>query len=785
MATRHPRLAPSQAFETALSFHGQGRLREAEGLYRDLLKVVPEHPEALHYLGVLKAQQGKHNEAIRLIRRSIEKQPGSAEAHNDLGVALESAKRPAEAVAAYERALALRPDYPDASFNLGNALQALEQHEKAIEHFAAAIARKSDHAEAHHTLGLSLSALSRFEAAITHFEQALAQRPRYAAAHYNLGNALKALGRDDEAIAQFEATLAIKPDYFEALNNLGAVLVAQERYAEALEHYQKASAIKPEHAGIHFHIGRVLTSLNRRDEAARAFERAVALRPDYIDAYYSLGALLWERGLREQAMSRWRKVLALNPDHVDARISLCLGELPIIYASDAEIAEQRNSYERALRQICAEAENGAVGADVMAALAAHLPFHLPYQGFNDRELQTLWGGLVRKVVAAHYPDPSTPPRAAPDGRIRIGIISGFFYRHTVWKLMIQGWLTQLDRRKFAVFGYHTKREQDTGTELAVELCERLVRGPLSTDRWREEILADQPHVLIYPEIGMEAASVLLAAQRLAPVQCVSWGHPETTGIPTLDYFLTSDLMEPPDGQTHYTEKLVRLPNLSIYYEPPPLEPVSMGREQVGLRKSAVAFWCGQSVFKYLPRYDDIYPRIAREVGDCQFVFIRYHRGVDITKRFRDRLDAAFKRFGLKAAEHCVFLDRLSPSEFVAAVGQCDIYLDSIGWSGGNTTLESLQHALPIVTMWGSLMRGRHSAAILEQIGVTETIGRSVDEYVAIAVRLGRDPAWRTEVRERMSRQKHRAYRDRSPIEALENFLEDAVRGRIRPATGRR
>ena len=79
------------------------------------------------------------------------------------------------------------------------------------------------------------------------------------------------------------------------------------------------------------------------------------------------------------------------------------------------------------------------------------------------------------------------------------------------------------------------------------LCERFVRGPLSLDAWRQAILADAPHVIIYPEVGMDRVSAQLAAQRLAPVQCNAWGHPDTSGLPTLDYYLSSDLMEPPDG----------------------------------------------------------------------------------------------------------------------------------------------------------------------------------------------------------------------------------------------
>jgi predicted O-linked N-acetylglucosamine transferase (SPINDLY family) len=298
---------------------------------------------------------------------------------------------------------------------------------------------------------------------------------------------------------------------------------------------------------------------------------------------------------------------------------------------------------------------------------------------------------------------------------------------------------------------------------------------MSTDAWRRTILADAPHALVYPEIGMDPMAVRLAAQRLAPVQCNFWGHPETSGFPTLDYFLSSDLMEPPDGDNHYTEKLVRLPNLSIYYEPPQVRPIAMKREQLGFRATATAYWCAQSLFKYLPHFDEIYPRIAREVGDCQFAFIQHQGAREVTDLFLKRLDAAFSAYGLSARDHCVMLSRLDMQQFISAVGCCDVILDSIGWSGGNTTLESLCHNLPIVTLPGSLMRGRHTAGILTMMGVTETIVPTVDLYVATAVKLARNGAWRADIRGRMGAQTERVYRDTVAIRALEDFLESAIK----------
>ncbi len=126
----------------------------------------------------------------------------------------------------------------------------------------------------------------------------------------------------------------------------------------------------------------------------------------------------------------------------------------------------------------------------------------------------------------------------------------------------------MNRERHRVVGYHTGSERDAETELASATCAKFVEGQTSLDDWRKAILDDAPDVLIYPEIGMDKISSQLAAQRLAGVQCCSWGHPVTSGLATIDHFLSSELMEPADAQAHYRENLVRLPNLSVYCEKP-------------------------------------------------------------------------------------------------------------------------------------------------------------------------------------------------------------------------
>ena len=763
----------AELLNEATTFHQRGQFADAERCYRQVLNARRDHAEARHFLGILRFQQGRSAEALELIGAALKTKPDYDEAHYNLGNIFSQLGRFDGALASYEAALALSADYIEAHQNRGNVLLRLGRPADALASYERVLELSPRHPDAHNNRGAVLKELGRLEEALESYERALALRPGYVGAITNCGHVLLALGRHQEALARYDAALALGADDVEALNGRGNVLAALYCLDDALAIYQRALAIKSDHADTLCGYGRALEEMSRSDEALAAYERALAAEPDHVEALYLRGNCL--RGLNRlpEARASYQQALALAPNHAEARFAACMAQLAVVYRDEAEVAKSRADYAERLEALCDDADNGRA-TGLVRGVGSNQPFYLAYQGMNDRALQARYGELVCRLMAERYPPPELPPPPA-DEPVRVGIVSGFFRQHSNWKIPIKGWITGLDRRRFRLFGYHTGPERDAATDEAAALCERFVRGPLSVEAWRAAIAVDRPHVLIYPEVGMNPMAAQLAAQRLAPVQCNSWGHPDTSGFPTLDYYLSSDLMEPPDADGHYTERLVRLPNLSINYEPLDLAPAETSRAELGLRADAVVYWCGQSLYKYLPQYDEVFAGIAREVPYCQFAFIRYRRGDEVTDLFRQRLAKVFAAQGLDANRHCVFLPRLDQSKFLAAAGQADIFLDSLGWSGCNSLLESLGHDLPVVTTPGDLMRGRHGSAILTMMGVTETIAGTVDDYVAIAVRLARDAAWRDAVKARMAANKHRLYGDRACIAALEDFLDGAAR----------
>jgi len=689
----------------------------------------------------------------------------------------QQAGRLADAEANYQRALAIDPNQFEALHFLG-LLEAqrgrLAEADRLVER---SLSINGMRAEAHSNHARILRQLGRPLDAVARCDRALALNPFLVDALILRGNALRDLMRLAEALATVDRALSINPNEPLAHYNRGlALILIRGREEQGLASFEKALALRPRDPDFLIARARAQALMLHQDDAVRSFNEALAIRPGDVEALLGLGDTLYRMGRSQEALAGYERAVALQPDNVRARLALCMGQLPLSYVSEAEIDERREAYGRQLQDLCAHDERGALAA-LAKFVGLYMPFFLAYQGRSDRDLQNSYGALVCRAMASQHSAVALAQPPATSERIRIGIVSGFFWWHTVWKIMVKGWLTQLDRRRFEVFGYHTSTTRDAETEIAAKLCERFVHGPKLIDDWRETIAADAPHVLLYPEINMDPATAALAALRLAPVQCMSWGHPETSGYSTIDYFLSSELMEPPDADAHYNEQLVRLPNLSVYYEPFEVTPAQMSRPELGLRPDAIAFWCGQSLFKYLPRHDDIYPRIALAAPGCQFAFIEHPDGKSATDVFRQRLERVFAAHGLAAADYCVILPRMLPPQFVGAIGLCDIVLDSIGWSGFTTTLDGFHHDHPVVTLAGPLMRGRHTTAVLTMMGVTETVAGTVDDYVAMAQRLATDATWRNAIRERMRATKHLVYRDRVCIDALEEFLTRVARDR--------
>lgn len=357
--------------------------------------------------------------------------------------------------------------------------------------------------------------------------------------------------------------------------------------------------------------------------------------------------------------------------------------------------------------------------------------------------------------------------------LRIGYVSSRFQDASATRFFL-GWIRKRDTRRTEVHGWHVGLRSDRATEEVQRTCTRFDWFPDGFEETCVSIRDRSLHALIFLDIGIEPLMTQLAAMRLAPVQCMAWDHPVTSGLPTIDFALSAELSEPAGAESHYSERLVRLPGVGVCFQRPviPTPLLRKTRRDFGLGESDVVYLCCQSIFKFLPASDEVFAQIARQVPSARFVFTSPNES--LTRELLSRLRSAFSAAGLAADEHCIMLPHLSHFDYwnLHLVG--DVFLDTIGWSSAGSVFEAIACRVPVVTLAGNLMRGRQGAAILMQLGLTETVASDMAGYADIAVRLGRERTWREELRGRTEQGWPKLFSDSRSATALERFLWQAT-----------
>ncbi|MFP6740689.1 MAG: hypothetical protein VCD33_03530 [Alphaproteobacteria bacterium] len=375
--------------------------------------------------------------------------------------------------------------------------------------------------------------------------------------------------------------------------------------------------------------------------------------------------------------------------------------LPVIYDSEADIGRHRARWRKGVETLLEELDvsTPAKAREAANAVTLMTNFYLSFQVRNDIEEQTLYGQLLHRIASAASPGAqrAAPARSRkPGDKIRVGFVSYFLYWHSVYKTHGR-WITGLDRARFEIHTFYTGTRSDDSTKAVEDASDAFHDNLHDNDQRAAMIAKSELDVLVYLDIGMHPDMQLLGALRLAPVQCVAGGHPVTSGLPTIDYYLSSDLMEPDDADDHYTETLVRLPNLANFY--PALKVPEVKRTK---RRGETVFLCSHNLYTRLPQHDQLFVRIAEAVPKSVFWFVA-DRTTAVTEQFHRRLAKAFT----DAEARLVIHPRMVHQDFLAFNCKADVLLDTLLWSGHNSTFDSTACGLPIVTLPGPMMRGRH------------------------------------------------------------------------------
>ncbi len=693
--------------QRALALHQQGRLADAETIYKFVLRTAPNQADCLHYLGVIRHQAGHNKEAVELIKKSIKLNKSQPAAHTNLGLAL---------------------------YGLGKYQLALESYDQA--------------------LGLDRN-----------FIQALNNR----------GNVLRELGRHDEAVRDYDAAVAVNPRNAEAYKNRIKIFRLMGRNTDALRICEQLLVLEPG-AELASDKGCLERDLLQFDAALKSFNQAIAMQPDFLTAWSNKGALHKLLGHHQAAYEAFDQCVKLAPDSVDFRIRRLVARIPVIRQSNDDVDAIRANFSAELADLTEWfADHEATDLHDLKSFGVEWPFYLAYHEKNNREILAPLGQICTRLMAQWREIEAienAPARQIGAAKIRIGIVSAHVFDHPVWNAMVRGWVQELDCDRFELHIFYLDAQEDASTAFARTRATVFHSGTKQVQDWAKLIVASNADALIYPELGMDSLTPKLAAMRLARHQIVTWGHPETTGLPTMDAYLSADYFEDKTSQDHYSETLVRLPGLGCYYEPDAVKTIDVNLAEYGVNPEAPLFICPGSPFKYAPEHDHVFVDIAKRLPDSQFLFFTNPRVPAWSELFQKRLDNLFRASGLDPSVYLRVMPWQSSAGFYSVMRQATAFLDTIGFSGFNTAMQAIDCALPIVTMNGKFMRGRFAAAIQRRIGLDELVHGDADSYVESAVQLATDPSYRDRITTALVGNRSVLYRDTAPIRALENYLNE-------------
>jgi protein O-GlcNAc transferase len=601
----------------------------------------------------------------------------------NFGNLLSQLKRSPEAEQAFEQALSLQPDFYQAHLNLANAQRDRGALATAIEHYRRVIALNPDLSLAYQNLGQVYLQNDDPKAALQVFNAWARQQPENVAAFNGLGISLQAQGEFDAALDLFKQAVQKNPERFDSLNNIGTLLRIMHRPHEALPYLQQAIALNPESELAQVNLVHTLLNLGHVGEALNHSEALLERQPQSASAHLMYGFALAQQAKTEAAMIAFQRCIQLD---LSSTIAIANGLFTLLYRDDLSRAS-------------------------FVAERQHWVQYFPTPAMRFQE----WPGTKQ-----------------PDRRLKIGYISGDFRAHPV-AFFLEPILTHHDPHAFEIYAYDLAGVNDSTT---VRL-QRHTQSWQTCVGWTDGALAQQIHAdgidILVDLAGHTAggrAGVLLS--KPAPIQILYIGYPDSTGLETVDYLISNEQVSPPELESMYTEKILRVPGSFWCFQPHPAAPPP--NDLPALKQGYLTF----GSFNHTPKLSSatihLWSQVLQAIPDARLILKALSLDDPATRVY---FQAQFEALGV--GDRVIFQGpTMKLEDFFQSYHQLDIALDPTPYNGGTTTCEALWMGVPVITLRGDRFCSRMSHSLLYQVGFPQLSTATVDEYVSCAVSLAQN-----------------------------------------------
>ena len=715
---------------------------------------------------------GHVDHALIELQQALSARPDDAGVLDLAAAVLCGAGQFAQALACAQRAVELQPDEPSFRYTLGRIHKATQQPQEAIAAYRHALRLQPGHLDAALSLGIALRACGSPGEAVAVYRDVLKRHPESIIGWINLANALADAGQTQEAHdIRLKAHDLAQEAAEQALAQARSCEDAGDREA-ALAACLQAAAVAPGWLPAQLAVAKTLLQLRKVDEAVLAFEKVLQADPKHLESLFFLGGLHEYQGHVEASTACYERLLQLAPND-PTRFCLAL-LLPTIVPHGTDIAALRCEHEQRLTALVAASPVLSDPLKELQTIAVNNYFRLAYHGEGNRELHALYARLLLQAcpsLAWVAPHCQPPVPASAGRRLRIGLISQFFRHHSIGRTSV-GLVEQLSRDHFEVTVLFVPPKRDDAMAQRIRsAADAVVDLPPELAQARQAIAALELDILFYQDIGMDSFTYLLAFARLAPVQCVSYGHPDTTGIPNMDVWISSTGFEPPEAQEHYSEQLMLIDGvgtLAYYDRPQPAPEAVLTREMLSLPPDVPLISCPQTLFKFHPEMDDLLAAIFARLPKARLLL-----ATGDNPPLVEQLMARWKARGDGIDKVAVFMPPLDRDHFLLMLKLSDVILDTIHFNGMNSSLEGFAMGTPIVTLPKAFQRGRHTQAMYRRMGYTELIAADEADYVQLVVRLATDTPFRARASQTILERCGVLFAEQAVVRGFEDVLRTA------------
>lgn len=758
----------------AISCANSNKLKEAKFILKCLSIKITDNIEIFYNLGLIHTLSGQYQEAIEAYNLALRINPhdiasliNKSTVHHDL-------KEYHFALQVADDAIKVNPQIPEAWISRGNALCNMYLFADSIESYRKACKLNPLSFEAWLNQILPLNKSGRHQEALEVCEEAIRLKPNSDLAYSNKAITLNEISKFSEAITNFNKSILFNADSPDHYYGKGVALNKLNQHLEAIYNFNKAISLRPNHADAAYQKGIAFSEMKKYEEALNCFHNAIEINSDNPNYWYSLGAVFRELSKPNAAIDNFTKTLALDPNFHAARWAKIFTLIPLIPEENEAISLSRSKFLDEINKFN-EWVNEKFLDNLYKIIGLYQPFYLAYQDFSNKNIMSNYGSVTDRIMS-HWQEKFGvhPLQTTTSAKIKVGIVSSFIYDHSVWHAIIKGLLINLNKDKFEIHVFHLGSVFDEETTLARSHSTSYSSNQQNLLSWARLICEKNIEVLIYPEIGMNQLTTQLANLRLSSIQIAAWGHPDTTGLKNIDYYLSGHLFEPLNAHDHYTEKLIKLPNLGSCYYRIPVEPEDFVHEKLFFESDTPVLLCPGTPFKYQAKNDWVLVEIAKRLGKCKFVFFDHQEA--LSNKLKFRLNAKFLASGLSIDDFIIFLPWLESKKFYGLMLKADLYLDTLDFSGFNTAIQAIDCSLPIVTKDGQFMRGRLASGILKRIGLSDLVTSNDNEFIDLAVKLVQDKIFFNLIKSRITKAKCLLYEDTSIVRDLESFLINHLRG---------